>query len=113
TRGFLSNNVANSSVDLVLLDGPKPLTWTAAANNRWDIETSINWLAFGLTPIAFLNADSVRFDDSGAATEINLTTAVAPGAIIVSNATKTITLGGNGSVTGIGGLQKDGAGTLV
>src|SRR4029453_12413566 len=28
TDGFISNNVANSSVDLILRDGPKPLTWT-------------------------------------------------------------------------------------
>ena len=28
TRGYFSNDTANSSIVLVLLDGPKPLTWT-------------------------------------------------------------------------------------
>jgi fibronectin-binding autotransporter adhesin len=113
TVGYISNNVANASVDLVLLDGPKALFWTGTANDNWDINTSVNWRAFGVTPSVFLDVDLVRFDDTAGAKTVNLTTTVLPSAVTVSNETATYTLGGLGKISGPTGLTKDGAGTLI
>jgi autotransporter-associated beta strand protein len=113
TRGFISNNIANSSVDLYLFDGPKPLTWTGTASGDWDIDTTTNWLAFGVTPIAYLNADSVRFDDTSTRNIVNLTTTLKPGAVTVSNQIVNYVFTGSGNLSGFGNLTKDGAGTLT
>ena len=114
TVGYISNNVGNASVDLVLLDGPKGLFWTGTANNRWDINSSLNWRAFGVTPSVFLDVDLVRFDDSaGSANVVNLTTTVLPSAVTVSNETSSYIFLGEGKISGPTGLTKDGAGTLV
>jgi fibronectin-binding autotransporter adhesin len=113
TDGFISNNVANSSVDLYLRDGPKPLNWTGVKGSAWDIGTTTNWLAFGLTQVAFLNADSVFFYDSALTNVVDLTTALLPGALVVSNLLQNFTFTGNGSLSGFVELIKDGPGTLT
>jgi fibronectin-binding autotransporter adhesin len=111
TVGYISNNVANASVDLVLLDGPKALVWTGSANNNWDVNTSVNWRAFGVTPSVFLDVDLVRFDDTaGGANVVNLTTTVLPSAVTVSGA---YTFAGPGKISGPTGLTKEGAGVLI
>jgi fibronectin-binding autotransporter adhesin len=113
TVGYITNNEANTSIDLVLLDGPKALHWTAAMGTAWDINNSINWRAFGLTPSVFLDVDLVRFDDNALAHNVNLTTAVRPSATVVSNEIATYTFAGSGKLSGPTGLTKEGAGTLI
>lgn len=113
TVGFVVDNTANSSVDLVLLDGPKPLTWTGANGPAWDIASTTNWLAFGVTPSTYLDIDLVRFDDSASLNTINLTTTVQPGSVVVNNQTLNFAFAGPGKITGATGLTKEGTGTLV
>jgi autotransporter-associated beta strand protein len=113
TVGYVSNNVDNSSVDLVLLDGPKPLTWTGVKGPAWDIATTSNWLAFGTTPAAYLDIDSVRFDDSASLGMVNLTTVLEPGSIVVSNPGVTFKFTGPGKLTGATGLTKEGGAPLI
>ncbi len=113
TVGFISNNVDNSSIDLVLLDGPKPLTWTSAQGPAWDVATTTNWLAFGVTPTAFLDVDSVLFNDSASASTVNLTTNLQPGAILVNNSALTYTFTGIGKLSGPAELTKEGNGILI
>ena len=113
TVGYLTNNEANSSVDLVLLDGPKPLTWSGLLGPAWDIDTTANWLAFGTTPSVYLDVDSVRFADGSASSTVNLTTTVRPGAVVVNNALQTYTFSGPGKITGPTALTKEGTGTLI
>lgn len=113
TDGFVSNNVANSSVDLVLRDGPKPLTWTGLNGSDWDIATTTNWLAFGLTPAAFLTADSVFFYDTAATNVVNLTTTLLPAVLTVSNQVLNYSFTGSGNLSGFTGLLKEGTGTLT
>ncbi|HEY5911811.1 MAG TPA: autotransporter-associated beta strand repeat-containing protein [Verrucomicrobiae bacterium] len=112
TRGYFSNDTVNASIVLVLLDGPKPLTWTGAAGYDWDF-SSVNWLAFGLTPTAFMNADSAVFTDTAATNVVNLTTILRPGAITAVNQTMDYTFVGNGGLSGAATLVKDGAGSLT
>lgn len=113
TVGYVTNNTAESAIDLVLLDGPKPLTWTGTAGPAWDINNTVNWLAFGTTPSVFLDVDSVRFDDSGSASTVNITTDVQPGAVVVNNDVLNYTFTGPGKIGGPASLTKEGAGTLT
>lgn len=113
TVGYVTNNEANSSVDLVLLDGPKPLTWTGLLGPAWDIDTTPNWLAFGITPSVYLDVDSVRFEDTGATGTVDLTTTLQPGAVVVNNDALTYTFTGAGRISGPASLTKDGPGTLI
>ncbi|MGA4579766.1 autotransporter-associated beta strand repeat-containing protein [Limisphaera sp. VF-2] len=113
TTGYLSNDVAGATVYLVLLSGPRPLTWTGAAGSDWDVGRTTNWLAFGTTPAVYQDADSVRFDDTASETTVRLTTALAPGAIVVQNTTRDYLFIGPGRLTGLTELFKDGSGRLV
>lgn len=114
--GYLSNNAANSSVDLVITNYivPDPfLTWDGGLSGDWDQETA-NWknnLGGGLF---YIDGDAVMFNDSASgATNINLTDTFAPASITVSNNLKTITFQDGGSLTGAMALSKQGGGTLI
>lgn len=114
-QGYISNNFANSSVDLVLTNGPTlsfQLEWAGTASDVWDT-TSLNWLKLG-TPVAFNNGQPVQFDDSATGpTTINLSATLLPGDLIVSNSSKTYAFTGPGSIAGGTGLTKAGTGTLI
>jgi autotransporter-associated beta strand protein len=113
TVGYVSNNVENSSVDVVLLDGPKALTWTGVAGPAWDINNTVNWLAFGATPSVYLDVDSVRFVDGATVNTVNLTTGLQPGSVLVNNSGADFTFTGNGRISGPTRLTKEGAARLV
>jgi autotransporter-associated beta strand protein len=61
----------------------------------------------------FWQGDLVRFDDTGAAGTVELTSAVSPGAVVVDNAAVSYVLNGSGSLTGAMTLTKRGAGMLT
>ncbi len=92
--------------------------WTAAANNNWDINTSINWINAG-TSVAtvYKDGDQVRFDDSITSSTnltVNLVTNVIPGGSVnFNNATNSYTLTGSGSINGLIGINKSGANILT
>lgn len=111
--GYVSNDTANAQVVLVLLTGPKPLTWSGAVNGDWDIGTTTNWLAFGTTPEVYYDLDPVRFDDSAAITTVNVRCNVIPGNIVVANNTKDYVFTGDGGIGGLAELRKEGAATLT
>jgi fibronectin-binding autotransporter adhesin len=113
TTGYISNNVANSSIDVVLLSGPKPLTWTGVNGSTWDISTTTNWLAFGTTPAIYNEIDSVTFSDSAGTGTVNLTANFNPGMVEVTNNSLNYIFTGVGGIGGFGGMNKDGTGALV
>ncbi len=116
--GYLSNNTANGSVDLVLTSGlvpAKTITWNGAPTANWEAGsgTVANWL-LGSAPTNFSQTDFVTFDDSASGvTTVNLTTALLPTAVTVNNSTKSYTFSGPGSLSGATGLTKEGSGTLT
>jgi len=113
TTGYVSNNVANGTVDVVLLSGPESLTWTAANGDDWDIGSTTNWVAFGTTPSTYQDIDSVIFNDTAASGTVNITQSVVPGFVEVSNNVLAYTFTGDGGITGAGSMVKLGTGTLI
>ncbi|HEY9509654.1 MAG TPA: autotransporter-associated beta strand repeat-containing protein, partial [Verrucomicrobiae bacterium] len=109
--GHLVNNSANSSIDLVLTSGSSTLTWTGSSSGDWNTSTA-NWLSGGSSAI-YANGDFVRFLDGANNNSVNLTTALSPGGVIVSNTTPVYSFSGAGSIEGSGSLLKQGSGTLV
>jgi autotransporter-associated beta strand protein len=115
--GYLSNNTATLTVDLVLTGGPapaQPITWSGAQSGDWDT-TTLNWLV-GASPTNYNNAgDFVTFDDTASVTTVNLvTTTLTPGSLTVTNtAPLTYAFVGSGKLSGSTGLTKKGTGTLV
>ncbi len=114
-QGYLSNNVDNSTIDLVITGGPAPLqslTWKGSPTGDWDTTTA-NWLVSGL-PGVYRQNDSVTFDDTATGTTtVNFTTALTPHTLTVNNTTKSYTFTGTGSLSGAISLDKQGSGTLV
>lgn len=108
--GYLVNNTANGSIDVVLTTGSTILTWAGNVNGNWDTMTA-NWLAGGAA--TYTDGQFVRFQDGATTANINLTTALSPSSITVSNNSQGYTFGGVGSLVGTTGLVKDGAGRLI
>jgi fibronectin-binding autotransporter adhesin len=113
--GYISNNAANFSVDLVLTAGPVTpiLTWDGAASGDWDTSTA-NWKTNGVLTAYRQGYPLVRFDDSLAGTStVRLTTTLTPGSVTVNNTRTNYMFAGAGSLSGAASLTKSGAGTLT
>jgi autotransporter-associated beta strand protein len=113
--GYLSNNTAAASIDLVITGGPTPsrsLTWNGTPTGDWNTTTA-NWLVSG-SPTSYNQNDAVLFDDTAAGTTtVNLATTLLPLTLTVSNLTKNYSFVGSGRLSGTPGLVKQGAGTLT
>ena len=108
--GYLTNNVANNSIDLVV-PGGSPLVWTGSPNNGWDLSATANWQLNGSATV-YNPGDAVTFNDSSSVTNVYLTTPVSPSLLIVNNTNKNYTLTGS-NITGSTVLLKQGTGTLL
>ena len=88
-----------------------PVIWTGNINSSWDTNT-FNWLNGG-NGINYMDGDSATFNDAGASSAVNLTSAFFPSSVTVSNSALTYTFSGSGSLSGSGALIKAGSGTLI
>lgn len=126
TVGYVSNDVADSRIVLVLLNGPKVLTWTGTdpvSPANWDVGVTTNWIEFkgaaDAAPSAFHQADSTIFDDTGSTTNIAVINKaspaepVSPGFIEITNNTLTYTFMGSGNLDVSADMIKDGTGTAI
>src|SRR5882762_3248568 len=118
--GFISNNVANGSVDLVITSGPSSVKWvgysSGAPNSAWDIGNTPNWKTFAGAPTTYADANFVLFDDSASNGLVTLNQNVAPAGVTVSNSALSYILndtGGGSFITGGGALLKQGSGTFI
>lgn len=107
--GYISNDTANSSIDLVVTTGPGALTWNGSVNGNWDSSTA-NWT--GGTGV-YSDGEFVQFLDGATANNVNLTTTLSPGGVTVSNNTLSYTYSGSGNLSGPGSLVKEGTNVLV
>jgi autotransporter-associated beta strand protein len=112
-QGYLSNNVAHSSVDLVLTKTPtKNDTWNGNLSGNWDA-TTLNWLYSG-DPAYYQQGDSVTFDDTLTGNpNVTLALNVAPGAIGFNNSSANYVLSGGFKITGPTGLTKQGSASVT
>jgi autotransporter-associated beta strand protein len=115
-QGYISNNVLNSSVDLVLTNGlitTHALTWDGIPTGDWDTTTH-NWRPKTGPDVAYTQNDFVTFDDSlTGTTNVNLTTTLSPGLLTVSNISKGYLFTGSGGLAGSVTLEKSGSGKLI
>jgi fibronectin-binding autotransporter adhesin len=125
TKGSISGLGARQSADLMLsgsnialsISGESAL-WTGAASGAWTtnaVGTPFNWKTLaGNADTEFLANDDVVFDDTGATTAVEITTAsVSTNSVVFDNTNKNYTIsssGGFGIATGT--LTKNGGGTL-
>jgi autotransporter-associated beta strand protein len=116
--GFLFNNLANNSVDLVLTAGGGtvvPLAWKGNVNGNWDILTTTNWVNSTNAASAqkYQNSSAVLFSDTAAGnTNIVLQTTLQPASVTVSNNALNYAFSG-GQLAGAMNLTKLGSGTLT
>lgn len=110
---YLSNNVANSTIDIVITGIPA-LTWNGNINGNWDIGATANWQG-GLTYTETNGVGPyVIFDDTASGTTtVNLTSTLSPKGVTVNNNSLSYIFTGNGQLSGTGGILKEGAGTLT
>jgi autotransporter-associated beta strand protein len=127
SAAYISNNAANSSIDLVVpAANNNALTWMGNINGNWDIATTANWKYNGSADYYQQNAipgDAVVFDDTatGTTTVSNAAWAgLTPSLITFNNSAKNYTLNGfpgsSGSGTNLTGqtvLLKTGTGKLT
>ncbi|MGH8024471.1 MAG: beta strand repeat-containing protein, partial [Limisphaerales bacterium] len=117
-QGYLSNNTANSSIDLVITSVGQPLTWDAGSD-AWDIGQTADWLdALGNVTNyqqVLSSGESVIFNDSapGPSITVTLDTNVIPTSVSVDNSVNDYTISGTGGIGGSAALTKTGTGTLT
>ena len=112
TGAWLSNDTANSSIDLVLVS--TPLLWTGRINNNWDTTTT-NWINTAtLAPSVYTAGSTVIFDDTASSSTVNITTTVSPGGVTVSNSVLPYVFqNGGGSISGSDGFTKLGSSSVT
>ena len=117
TTATLSNNIASFPYTVDVIISASQLTWDGAPNGNWVIGGTANWKS-GATSVTYTETagvgNRVLFSDAASGTTtVNLTTTLSPLGITVNNPTKDYTFSGSGKLSGVGGLTKQGSGTLT
>src|ERR1035437_1997873 len=109
----ISNNFANSSIDLVITSVNAP-RWEGQAGGNWDIGLTTNWINIGNSlPTVYSDGSAVVFDDNALGkTAVNLVTTVNPQTVTMNNSSLPYAFTGPGKISGNIGLNKQGSGTL-
>ena len=118
TYGYLSNNVANNSIDLVVTNVTEPIHW-AVGNGTWDIGGTPNWKDTLGNSTTYQEvgglSDSVLFDDSASGSSpitVTLNANPSPASVMVDGS-KDYTISGSGSINGGCSFTKTSSGTLT
>ena len=117
--GRLSNDVAHSSLDLVVTtagSGGIPLVW-AAGGGIWDIAVTANWKDFnGNGPDIYPDGSAVTFDDTASGPSpitVTLNQTVSPASVTANPTVKNYIVSGSGAIAGSAALTLNGPGTLT
>jgi fibronectin-binding autotransporter adhesin len=95
------------SVQIKVLSAVGNDVWTGASSSVWDTNT-VNW-ARNNNPANFNNGDVATFDDTSTRTNVILSGTLAVSDIHELSYNQAYTFGGDGSLTGSGGLDFEGA----
>jgi autotransporter-associated beta strand protein len=111
---YISNNVPNHSIDLVISGLNQP-RWDGQVSANWDTGTETNWVNIGTgLPTYYVDPSLVVFDDNAkGATNVNLPGIVHPLGVTVNNTNLTYSFSGPGKISGTNGLTKSGTGVLT
>ena len=113
---YLSNNIVNGSVDVVVQNCGVPdtfLTWNGDISGDWDSETP-NWKNNLGPGLIYADGNDVLFNDSAAGTmTINLIDTLTPSSVTISNNSSTYIFHGVGNLSGETSLTKQGSGTFI
>jgi autotransporter-associated beta strand protein len=107
--------VNGNAIQLVVVGNLGNLTWVGdGVGNLWDNASTPDWFnTINFASDVFYAGDFVTFDDSGSGNpDINLTSSLAPGSLLV-NASQNYAFSGAGQITGGTSLTKSGSGTLT
>jgi|GEM_PF-2703475 len=104
--------VAASTVAALTVVPARNLTWNGTPNGNWDT-ANMNWLTSS-NPASYNQGDWVTFDDTLAGrTNVNLTTTLRPGSLVINNSISNYLFSGAGSIAGPVGLVKNGSGSVT
>ena len=111
-RTYTIDETVLNQINLAVGGTNQILRWNPAVSTNWDF-AGANWQDItALTNTAFMQQDTVLFDDIGAISNgVVLTTNIAPQSVTVNSASN-YTISGNGKITGYTGINKDGTGKL-
>ena len=111
---YLTNNVASSEVDLVVISGSgASLTWVGdGGNNFWDVNISSDW-DNGAGSSVFHNNDNVTMNDVSIYPTVVLNANVSPGTVTVNTLVNNYMMSGSGKITGGAGLIINATNTTV
>lgn len=120
---YTSNNVGNSSIDLVVTQAPY-IVWQGGTNDgvglvlqsEWDINTTSNWFdPFAIAPAYYLDGLAVVIDDPAPGTNVlALVTNVSPSGVTFANTNRDFAIQvGTNAIIGAGRLTKEGPGLLT
>ena len=112
--GYISNNIANHSIDLVVSGLNQP-RWDGQVSGNWDTGTETNWVNIGTgLPVAYTDPSKVLFDDNAVGTtNVILPGAVHPLGTTFNNSNLIYTLSGPGKISGAYGLTKMGSNVVT
>ena len=116
--GHLSNNVNNSSIDLVVTGVGQPVVWNTGSG-VWDVGQTADWLdGFGNGTNyqqVLSSGENVVFNDTapGPSITVTLNTNPFPASVTFNDSFNSYTVSGTGSISGPAALTKSGTGSLT
>ena len=113
----LSNNVATSSIDLVVTATPGvtyPNYWNGNVSAAWDIGATANWKSNSIVGLTYADGNQIIFDDTAAGNfAVTLDTSVRPASVTLNNSANAYSISGTGGISGSNSLTKLGSGVFT
>jgi autotransporter-associated beta strand protein len=112
---FTFGTSGGTAVTLSVVGTAGNLVWNTSSGT-WDVQNTASWFNNNTSSAdVFYQADNVTLNDrpGGNAAIVNITTAVSPALMTVSNTAVNYTINGSGSINGSGALVKNGRGTVT
>ena len=107
----LVNNIGNHSIDLQV--STAGIVWTGTNSSSWDLGTA-NWFdPVSHAQEAYVDGETVVFDNSSSNVNVVVTTAVQPGGVTINSSSNYVFSTSAGGIAGSGALVKNGTGTLT